>query len=63
MTEDFTEKKELVEARSQLCFNICSNYDEKFSIKNPEKSIVRMTVEGDLPSWLLDVITDEFSKD
>ena len=58
MTEDFTEK-ELVEARSQLCFNICSHYDEK----NPEKSIVRMTVEGDLPSWLLDVITDEFSKD
>lgn len=62
MPEDFTQK-ELAEARSQLCFNICSHYDEKFSIKNPEKSIVRMTVEGDLPPWLLDVMTDEFSKD
>lgn len=62
MLEDFTEK-ELAEARSQLCFNICSHYDEKFSIKNPEKSIVRMTVEGDLPPWLLDIMTDEFSKD
>ena len=38
MPEDFTQK-ELAEARSQLCFNICSHYDEKFSIKNPEKSI------------------------
>lgn len=52
MSEDFTEK-ELAEARSQLCFNICSHYDEKFSIKNPEKSIVRMTVEGDLPLGFL----------
>ena len=24
---------------------------------------VRMTVEGNLPPWLLDVMTDEFSKD
>lgn len=60
MTEDFTEK-ELVEARSQLCFNICSNYGEKFI--NPEESIVKMTVEGDLPSWLLDIMIDEFSSD
>lgn len=62
MPEDFTQK-ELAEARSQLYFNICSHYDEKFSIENPEKSIVRMTVEGDLPPWLLGIMTDEFSKD
>ena len=62
MGKDFTEK-ELNEAKSQICFNICSHYDEKFSIKNPEKSIVKMTVEGDLPPWFIDVITDEFSKD
>ncbi len=59
--EDFT-KKELNEAKSQICFNICSHYDDKFSIENPEKSIVKMTVEGDLPSWLLDIMINEFSK-
>lgn len=59
--EDFTQK-ELNEAKSQLCFNLCSHYDEKFSIENPEKSIVKMTVEEGLPPWLLDIMIDEFSK-
>ena len=59
--EDFTEK-ELAEARSQLCFNICSHHDEKFSINSPEKSIVKMSIEGNLSPWLLDIMIDEFSK-
>lgn len=61
MLENFTDE-ELAEAKSQLCFNLCSHYDEKFSIKNPEYSILKMTIEAGLPSWLLDIFEDEFSK-
>lgn len=59
MTENFT-PEELEEARKQLCFNICSHYDASFSRDNPEKAIVMMTIEADLPSWLIDQLDMAF---
>ena len=57
--ENFTDE-ELAKAKTQLCLNICSNYDPRFNIYEPETSLLKMTLEAKIPQWELEFIENEF---
>lgn len=53
--------EEILDAKTIACFNICSHYDSAFTPESPEESLLKMTVNGDLPPWLIELISDEMT--
>lgn len=58
--DNFSEE-ELAEARTQLCFNICSHYDCKLTIKDFEEVVIKMTIE-DPNSYVVQQVSKIFSE-
>ena len=60
MKDENITDEELAEAKTQLCLNICSNYDPRFNIHDLETSLLKMTLEAGIPQWELEIIENEF---